>query len=70
MYSTVRSVEGDLRSRMVPQISGGESTDPLGRTVILDNMETLRKKNWRPVKQRLSEPRSRFAVIRIPRTFF
>jgi hypothetical protein len=33
-------------------------------------METLRKKNWRPVKQKLQEPRSRFASIRIPRTFF
>lgn len=51
-------------------ILGGETTDPLGRTVIMDNMETLRKKTWRPVKQRMAEPRSRFASLRIPRTFF
>ncbi len=51
-------------------VSGGETTDPLGRTVILDSMETLRKRSWRPVKQRMPEPRSRFASVRIPRAFF
>jgi hypothetical protein len=49
---------------------GGETTDSLGRTVILDDMETLRKRSWRPVAQKLSEPRSRFAVVQIPRSFF
>ena len=51
-------------------VAGGENTDRLGRTLILDNMETLRRRTWRPVKQRLAEPRSRFATLRIPRGFF
>ena len=38
--------------------------------VILDDMETLRDRSWRPVKQKLGEPRSRFGLARIPKTFF
>ena len=51
-------------------VAGGEATDRLGRTVVLDDMETLRRRTWRPVKQRLDQPRSRFATLRIPRAFF
>merc|ERR1712049_68541 len=35
-------------------VSGGEATDQFGRTVILDGMETLRKRTWRPVRQTLA----------------
>ena len=52
-------------------IAGGEMTDRrTGRTVIMDGMETLRKNKWRSVRQKLAEPRSRFATVRIPSNFF
>eukprot|EP00095_Tigriopus_kingsejongensis_P003452 maker-scaffold13_size735724-snap-gene-1.13 protein:Tk03452 transcript:maker-scaffold13_size735724-snap-gene-1.13-mRNA-1 annotation:"kelch-like protein 2" len=51
-------------------IAGGEATDLNGRNVILDSLETLRKRTWRPVKQRLGSPRSRFGFARVPRNFF
>ena len=52
-------------------IAGGERTDSrTGRTVIMDEMEALRKNKWRSVRQKLEEPRSRFASIRIPSNFF
>ena len=52
-------------------IAGGEMTDrSTGRTVIMDGMETLRKNKWRSVRQKLAEPRSRFATVRIPSSFF
>lgn len=50
-------------------VAGGESTDALGRTVILDSMETLAGKRWIPLRQKLPERRSRFSLIRIPRNF-
>ncbi|XP_059085071.1 uncharacterized protein LOC131882056 [Tigriopus californicus] len=51
-------------------VGGGESTDFFGQNVFLDTMETLRKRTWRPVKQRLETPRSRFGFTRVPRTLF
>ena len=50
-------------------VAGGEATDSLGRTVILDSMETLLGQRWVPLRQRLPERRSRFSLLRIPRTF-
>ncbi len=51
-------------------VVGGERDDRVnGRTVIMDSMETLRKKNWRRVRQKLQQPMSRFASIRIPSAF-
>ena len=50
-------------------VAGGETTDQLGRTIILDSMETLVKKRWVPLRQKLPERRSRFSLIRIPRTY-
>ena len=50
-------------------IAGGETTDPIGRTVILDSMETLMGKRWVPLRQKLPERRSRFSLVRIPRNF-
>ena len=67
LYETLRG-RNDMNNFV--SISGGETTDRLGRTLIMDNMETLRKRTWRPVRQRLAEPRSRFATLRIPRGFF
>ena len=50
-------------------VAGGETTDQLGRTIILDSLETLVKKRWVPLRQKLPERRSRFSLIRIPRTY-
>ena len=50
-------------------VAGGETTDALGRTVILDSMETLMGKRWVPLRQRLPERRSRFSLLRIPRSY-
>jgi len=50
-------------------VAGGETTDALGRTVILDSMETLVGKRWVPLRQKLPERRSRFSLLRIPRSY-
>ena len=50
-------------------VAGGETTDELGRTLILDSMETLISNRWVPLRQKLPERRSRFALIRIPRSY-
>ena len=48
---------------------GGETTDVLGQTVILDTMEALRGRRWAKLKQKLPEERSRFSLQRIPQKF-
>ena len=50
-------------------IAGGETTDQIDRTVILDSMETLVGKRWVPLRQKLPERRSRFSLLRIPRNY-
>ena len=50
-------------------IAGGETTDAIDRTVILDSMETLVGKRWVPLRQKLPERRSRFSLLRIPRNY-
>jgi len=50
-------------------ITGGETTDALGQTVIFDTMEMLKGRRWARLKQRLPEERSRFSIQRIPQKF-
>ena len=51
-------------------VLGGETFNDHGQRHVLDSMEALLGQQWVPLREKLPEKRSRFAMIRIPQDYF